>query len=77
MELGGDEALRVDGVGPKMAQKILSSITPRELAAAIESENLARLGQPATLLTASISPAACGFEASRWMRIWVGLTALP
>ncbi|RPJ09363.1 MAG: Holliday junction branch migration protein RuvA [Spirochaetaceae bacterium] len=37
------ELLRVDGVGPRLAQKILSSITPHELAQAIDSENIARL----------------------------------
>lgn len=32
---------------------------------------------PTTLAIASINGAACGFEASRWIRIWVGVTVFP
>ena len=37
------DLLKVDGVGPKAAQKILSAISPAQLEAALESSDLTRL----------------------------------
>ena len=39
------ELIKVDGIGPKQAVKILSGIAAQELSSALESENLARLQQ--------------------------------
>ncbi len=39
------ELLKVEGIGPRQAVKILSGISPAELEAALDSENLARLQQ--------------------------------
>ena len=39
------ELLKVEGIGPKQALKILSGIDPVELEGALETENLARLQQ--------------------------------
>jgi holliday junction DNA helicase RuvA len=37
------ELIKIEGVGPKLAQKILSSISPKEFAAVVEREDLAAL----------------------------------
>ncbi len=39
------ELLKVEGIGPRQAVKILSGISPEELESALDSENLARLQQ--------------------------------
>lgn len=39
------ELLKVEGIGPRQAVKILSGISPDDLEAALDSENLARLQQ--------------------------------
>lgn len=39
------ELLKVEGIGPRQAVKILSGISPEELESALDTENLARLQQ--------------------------------